>query len=504
MSLRTRLVAITVALVAAGLAVAGWATYLALHSFLQDRVDQQLQSAEEPALRTVLFPRGEQFLPPGIPPGSVAELRTSSGTVVGGFVARNRDGTLNATLRPPKTTPVRGHFDATLQGGGEYRFVSVPATSVPFGEAHEGGGPPPGPGDPSDAAVRKRAAGTLLVGIPLKDLNDTLTRLIWIELAVGLVTLGAVGALSYWGVRLGLRPLTSIERTADAIAAGNLDRRVEDMNPRTEVGRLAAALNTMLARIQAAFAERQAAEQRLRQFVADASHELQTPLTSVRGYAELFRRGAAERPEDLANAMRRIESEAARMGILVDDMLLLARLDQGREMAREPVELAGLTRELVDDARTVEPDRPIEFEAPGTVVVRGDEMRLRQVVANLLSNARPHTSGSTPVTVRVLRSADDALLEVEDRGPGVPPDVAERVFERFYRVDPSRTRASGGNGLGLSIVAAIADAHGGSAEVAPTPGGGATFRIRLPVIGTDGSPSAGEGPDAEPAADPVA
>jgi len=504
-SLRTRLVAITVALVAAGLAAAGWATYLALQSFLRDRVDQQLQSSEESALRTVVFPHADsRFLPPGIPPGAVAELRTSSGSVVGGFVARNQDGTLNASLRPPEHAPSKGHFDAHLPGGGDYRFVVVPATSVRFGDEHGGGGPPGGPDDPTDAAVKRRAVGTLLLGIPLKDVDDTLGRLIWIEVAVGLFTLGAVGGLSYWGVRLGLRPLTSIEQTADAIAAGDLDRRVEDMNPRTEVGRLAGALNTMLARIQAAFEERRAAERRLRQFVADASHELQTPLTSVRGYAELFRRGAAERPDDLANAMRRIESEAARMGILVDDMLLLARMDQGPEMAREPVELSELTRELVEDARTVEPERPIAFEAPEPVVVRGDEMRLRQVVANLLSNARTHTPGDTAVTVRVLRSGDSALVEVEDRGPGVPADVAERVFERFYRVDPSRTRASGGNGLGLSIVAAIADAHGGSAEVADTAGGGATFRIRLPLIGSAGSPPPAPGPDAEAAPDPVA
>jgi two-component system OmpR family sensor kinase len=239
----------------------------------------------------------------------------------------------------------------------------------------------------------------------------------------------------------------------------------------------------MLGTIEAAFAERQESERRLRQFVADASHELQTPLTSVRGYAELFRRGAADRPEDLRNAMRRIEAESERMGVLVDDLLLLAHLDQKRPMARGRVDLRAITHDLVGDARVVDPDRPLTLDAPEPVVIDGDEQRLKQVIANLLSNARTHTPPGTPVTVRVRRDGGDALIEIADRGPGMTSDRAARVFERFFRADPSRARVSGGSGLGLSIVSAIAEAHGGRVEVETAPGDGATFRVRLPASG---------------------
>jgi two-component system OmpR family sensor kinase len=249
------------------------------------------------------------------------------------------------------------------------------------------------------------------------------------------------------------------------------------------VGRLARTLNAMLDRLQAAFEERRASEARLRRFVADASHELQTPLTSVRGYAELFRRGAARDPDDLDMAMARIEAEATRMGVLVDDLLTLARLDQGRELRREPVDLVPLARDLVHDARVVDPGRPIDLEADGSVVVAGDDPALRQVLGNLIANARVHTPPGTPVTVRVRARDAMAVVEVADRGPGLAPEHAERVFERFFRADPSRARASGGTGLGLSIVAAVAEAHGGSAEVDSAPGRGATFRIVLPLAG---------------------
>ncbi len=240
----------------------------------------------------------------------------------------------------------------------------------------------------------------------------------------------------------------------------------------------------MLTRIEESFAERRETERRLRQFVADASHELQTPLTSVRGYAELFRRGAAQRPDDLATAMGRIEAEATRMGVLVDDLLLLARLDQGRPMDAAPVDLTALVGDLVADARAVEPDRPIALEAGAPVTVHGDDLRLRQVVGNLLSNARAHTPPGTPVTVRTLVRNGEAVVEVADRGPGLPSEHAARVFERFFRADPSRARASGGSGLGLSIVSSIAEAHGGRAEVESAPGEGALFRVVLPLEGT--------------------
>jgi two-component system OmpR family sensor kinase len=237
----------------------------------------------------------------------------------------------------------------------------------------------------------------------------------------------------------------------------------------------------MLTQIEGAFAERRASEDRLRRFLADASHELRTPLTSIRGYAELFRRGASQREEDLTKSMRRIEDEAARMGLMVEDLLLLARLDQDRPLEREPVDLTTVAADAVADARAANPDREISLEATAPVEVRGDEARLRQVAGNLLANALDHTPPGTAVTVRAAANGDHAVLEVADRGPGLSGEQAERAFEPFFRSDPSRDRTTGGAGLGLAIVAAIAKAHGGAVELRETPGGGATFEVSIPT-----------------------
>ena len=315
----------------------------------------------------------------------------------------------------------------------------------------------------------------------MNSVVQTLHRLVLIELITTAAVLAGVGGLALVVVRAGLRPLEDIGETAGAIAEGDLSRRVERAEPRTEVGRLGLSLNAMLAQIQTAFEARQASEDRLRRFVADASHELRTPLTSIRGYAEMFRRGVADRPADLATSMRRIEEESARMGVLVDDLLLLARLDQGRPLEREPVDLAQVAADAVQDARAVEPERPIELHGPDVAVVLGDELRLRQVAANLLANARQHTPPSTPVRVDVRQENGSVVLEVADDGPGLFPEEAAKVFERFYRADPSRNRNQGGTGLGLSIVAAVAQAHGGRAKVESEPGHGARFRVELPA-----------------------
>jgi two-component system OmpR family sensor kinase len=329
--------------------------------------------------------------------------------------------------------------------------------------------------------VTPTADGSVVTAISLRELHSTVRRLEVIEVVATAAVLALLGILGFWVVRVGLRPLAEMGATADAIAAGDLSRRVEPTDERTEVGRLGVALNEMLGQIEAAFDERRESEDRLRRFVADASHELRTPLTSIRGYAELFRRGAAANPRDLATAMRRIEEEAARMGVLVDDLLLLARLDQGRPLERDPVDLVTVVEDAVHDARAVEPDRPIGFEPDGPLVVAGDDARLRQVVANLLGNVRVHTPTDTPVEVRLARDDGHAVLEVADEGPGLPQDAAAHAFERFYRADPSRARGSGGVGLGLSIVDAIARAHGGRAEVESAPGRGATVRVVLPL-----------------------
>ncbi|HEV1997641.1 MAG TPA: HAMP domain-containing sensor histidine kinase, partial [Candidatus Dormibacteraeota bacterium] len=325
----------------------------------------------------------------------------------------------------------------------------------------------------------------LVVALPLADVSATLGQLLFIEVLVWLGVLAVAGAAGLYLVRLGLRPLTEIEATAGAIAGGDLTQRVRRADQGTEVGRLGIALNSMLGQIESAFAEKDASEQRLRRFLADASHELRTPLTSIRGYAELFRRGASSRPDDLAKVMARIEEESARMGILVDDLLLLARLDQGRPLEHEPVDLTALVAEGVEAARAVEPDRPIEAMLDETLTVRGDALRLRQVIDNLLANIRTHTPRLTSARVVLTRSAQDAVLEVIDRGPGLPDDGRERIFNRFFRADPSRSRDRGGAGLGLAIVHAIVTAHGGTIAALNTVPTGTTFRITLPIKGSE-------------------
>jgi two-component system OmpR family sensor kinase len=466
LSLRVRLVAVSLVLVTVGLTVAGAVTHRSLRTFLIERVDAQLLTAREPAGREVV--RGDFSRFRGFPGGPV-RTRPSIGDLPQGIVAGLYDlqGTpvreqIGSGVEIPQRSEA-GYFTAELPKVGAYRFLSIDVTEQITGEPLR-----------------------FVLGIPLDDVESTLGRLLLLELLVGLGVLAAIGGAGWWLVRLGLRPLSDIERTAATIAAGDLSERIDTAPSTTEVGRLGASLNTMLGTIEASFAERAESERRLRQFVADASHELQTPLTSVRGYAELFRRGAADRPEDLANAMSRIEAEATRMGVLVDDLLMLAHLDQGRPLELDQVDLVTVAREIVGDARVVDPDRPIELIAPDPVEITGDGHRLRQVVANLLSNARTHTPPGTAVRVSIRRVGDAAVLEVFDRGPGMLPEHADRVFERFFRVDPSRARASGGSGLGLAIVAAIAHAHGGSVDVESTPGEGATFRVVLPVAGAAG------------------
>jgi two-component system OmpR family sensor kinase len=464
MSLRGRLLAGLVALVTVGMLVSDVVTYTALRSFLISRIDQQLENTVRPAAQELELSIQSQYRHSGpsdrtiIPAGTDARLLDGSGRVV---------ATLPPGFREPSDPPP--HLpDLTSNGGGSgqraftaraegksslrYRVLATPTTD----------------------------GGIFVVALPLSDVTKTLGRLVLIEVIVTLSVVGLLGLLSLWVVRVGLRPLDQMATTAGAIAAGDLSRRVERADDRTEVGRLGAALNGMLGHIERAFAARTASEQRLRRFVADASHELRTPLTSIRGYAELFRRGAAERPDDLETAMRRIEDESARMSVLVDDLLLLARLDQGRPLEHEAVDLVALASDAVDDARAVSPDRPITFETNGPVMVTGDEARLRQVTANLLANARVHTPEGTRVHVRVLSTEDGARLEVADEGPGLAPDEAARAFERFYRADPARARAGGGSGLGLSIVAAIAAAHGGRATLDAGSGHGACFRVELP------------------------
>ncbi|TDD13773.1 sensor histidine kinase [Nonomuraea diastatica] len=314
--------------------------------------------------------------------------------------------------------------------------------------------------------------------------SDELTeRVAFVLIGTSGIGLACLALLAAQLIRRGLRPLDRVVETAAAIGAGDFGRRIEMAPPGTEVGRLGDALNAMLGQIEGAFRERQESEDRLRRFVADASHELRTPIATIRGYAELFRRGAAVRKDDLNKAMARIEAEATRMGSLVDEMLLLARLDQGRPLDRAPVELTELAADAVADTLAVDPDRPLSLDHDGPVWVTGDAARLRQVLGNLLANVLHHTPDGTPAAVRVAAADGHALIEVADQGPGLDQEQAARVFQRFYRVDHrhgNETRR-GGAGLGLPIVQAVVTAHGGKVSINSHPGVGATFRVRLPL-----------------------
>lgn len=337
--------------------------------------------------------------------------------------------------------------------------------------------------------VRSSDGSLTTVAIDLSDVQSSVRALIWSQIGIGAAVLLVLGIAGYAVVHRSLRPLVEVEQTAAAIAAGQLDRRVPERDPRTEVGRLSLALNGMLAQIQRAVAASEASaeqarssEERMRRFITDASHELRTPLTTIRGFAELYRQGAARDTEML---MGRIESESRRMGLLVEDLLLLARLDAQRPLERRRVDLLTLATDAVHDAQSIAPERKVSmevFDGPGTPEVLGDDARLRQVLGNLVANALQHTPETAGITVRVGTDGDNAVLEVCDEGPGMSQEDARRVFERFYRADTSRTRASGGTGLGLSIVDSLVYAHGGTVRVATAPGQGCRFTVSLPRI----------------------
>jgi signal transduction histidine kinase len=369
---------------------------------------------------------------------------------------------------PPATTAAKGATSAALpefQHGGKYR-VRV-------------------------ALDGSMAGYYLLLATPLTGVDSTLHRLLVIESLISAGVLLALAALGLWVVRLGLKPLESIGRTATEIAGGDLSRRVEQVDEKTEIGRLGILLNMMLGQIEAAFQSREAAlqareasELKLRRFVADASHELRTPVAAVRAYAELFSRGAAERPEDLERSMLGVKQASERMSALVDELFLLAHLDEGRALGREEVDLETVVTEACEVAKALEPERPITVHTRSTVVT-GDPSRLRQLVDNLLANVRAHTPPATPLAVSLGHEGANAVLRVSDSGQGIDRASLPHVFERFYRAGVPSTHAGGGSGLGLAIVAALAEAHGGSATASSEPGQGATFTITIPLADSD-------------------
>lgn len=489
-TLRSRLVLVVGALTTLALLGANTAGFFLLRGYLLERIDDQLTAQARP-LRTGPRPEPAPGAGHGLP-GRFARLGQDQM-----FLVYGSDGTRDTerSSTPTATAPDPGTFAEVAARAATGRPYTVPGgdgagrwrlLAVPVGQ---------------DGAV-------VVLGVSLGEADRTADQLLLIDVAVtGTVLLG-LGLLAASVVRLGLRPLTRMEGIVAGITGGDLTHRVDGTDPHTEPGRLGAAVNLMLDRIGAEMNARAASERRLRQFVADASHELRTPLTSIRGFAELYRRGGAPPGPLLDETMSRIEGEAARMGVLVEDLLLLARLDQQRIPALRPVDLLEIAADTIRDAHARTPERPVRltpladrddsFEPPS---VLGDEHRLRQVAANLVGNALQHTGPGARVTVRVgrlpappdhpaARSAPPpapgggglAVLEVHDDGPGIPAEHIGRVFERLYRVDPSRGRGNGGgSGLGLSIAASIVHAHGGCIELDTAPDAGTTFRVLLPA-----------------------
>lgn len=489
--LRVKFVVILLLLVTAALAGSGAVATATLRSYLIGRVDAQLVSVEHPIAEHSGDGPNDKDGGPDKSGQYVVEWTDALGAV--------RQGPSTDSLNPGQRLPKLPHFTGaqskatgahTLTTGADdgesWRVLATPVT-LPDG-----------------------SAGTLLIAQGLHDVQNTIKRLELLLLLIGAAAVVISAGVGYVVVRASLRPLREVEATAAKIAAGDLTRRVPDADPRTEVGQLSGALNRMLTEIETAFAARAASEEaarrsedgmrrsetaarrseeRMRRFVADASHELRTPLTSIRGFAELFGQGAVTDDRDIRRLMSRIEDEAKRMGMLVEDLLMLARLDEERPLARVPVDLLALAGDAVHDARTLAPDRPIALDVGSTdlpPVVIGDEARLRQVLANLVGNALKHTPPATPVTVSVGTGIDGrtgepaVVLTVADQGPGLTDDEAARVFERFYRADPARSRSEGSTGLGLAIVAALVAGHGGTVDVQSSPGAGATFRVILP------------------------
>jgi two-component system OmpR family sensor kinase len=483
-TLRSRLVLAVAALAAVALVVANAAGVIVLRRYLTDSIDQQLKAPRPPASVRDDRPNAPSPDTRYFPPGPFDQYKT--------LIRYNADGTVQPSYTTDMSPPVLEPFDELVKRAGGKPYT----VSAEDGESSW-----------RVKVTSREDGGITVAAISLQQVEATVDLLLTIELAVMVAVLLLLGLVSAYVVRIGLRPLTRIERTSAEITAGDLSRRV-DADPHTETGRLGIALNSMLDRIQTEVAARTTSEQRLRQFVADASHELRTPLTSIRGFAELYRRGGTPAGPVLDETMSRIESEAARMGLLVEDLLLLAKLDRQRQPQRRPVDLLAIAADTIRDAHARRPDRPVRLAALGAddgafepVTVFGDEHRLRQVATNLVSNALQHTPSQAAITVRVGRLArlrpwynpaaaigaelppatPVAVLEVVDTGPGVPSMHAERIFERLYRADPSRNRRNGGSGLGLSIVAAIVSSHGGRVELDTAPGRGSAFRVLLPT-----------------------
>jgi two-component system OmpR family sensor kinase len=453
-SIRLRVTLATVLLAALAVGAADVTTFTLLRRYFNHREDVSVRQVAATAV--IALRNGQRLTLPtfaGTDRPALVEVLDANGRVlqrVGSSEAADVNLPAGLLSHPGRSQQI----DAPNHDGPAFQVIAVPA-----------------PGN-----------RTVVAATSLKAEVATLTRLFGLNVTVGAIVLALLALVASVVLTYSFRPLRRIATTADAIVAGDLAARVPEAPRRSEIGRVGTALNRMLGEIEAAFAQRDATEDRLRRFLADASHELRTPLTSIRGYAELFRRGAARRPEDLAQSMRAIEDEAARMSRLVDDLLLLARLDDARPLERVPFALDDLVEQAVDAARVVEPGRPFQFELfERPLVVEGDPGRLRQVLDNLLANVREHTPPGAPAYVSLRTEGGWAVLAVEDSGPGVSAEERELVFDRFFRPDVSRGREFGGAGLGLAIARSIVVAHGGEIAARPARPHGSVFEIRLPI-----------------------
>jgi len=497
-SLRLRLILAVIALAAIGLVAADVVTYHELSSFEISQTDASLEAAHAAVLGSPGPPRfhlgnaGASRAGLGSGPAQHASIQPEIGqfsqahgfyiqllNLSGDVLEQNYNPQFGSAAATPPAPKLPTTIKLPAATNGPDRVTYFTTSAVTGGMSYR-----------VRASIEPGATNRILViAAPLTAVEGTLHRLLVVEaLATGAVLLG-IALLGLWVVRLGLRPLEAMGKTASAIAAGDLSKRVAQTDERTEVGRLGTALNSMLAHIESAVTARDSSlralensESKLRRFVADASHELRTPLAAVRAYAELFTRGAAARPADLARSMTGISRESERMSVLVEDLLLLAHLDEGRPLQHDTVLLEEVVAESVETARTLEPKRPIEV-ALEPALVAGDRDRLRQVIDNLLANVRAHTPPDAHLQVTLERNGSSAILTVADSGPGLDEDKLAHIFERFYRADPSRARSSGGAGLGLAIVSAVVEAHKGEVEVESVPGEGTTFRIHLPLAG---------------------
>ena len=470
-SLRNRLILAAMVLTAVAISASDFAANAALRSYLISQVDKELIEISSGSLlrldRAGIESENSdedsdspftEFRPlRGVPTSASVSLLDIDGKLIGrigGDLSQKQIAVFGMSVDQVKA---KGTAPFTIEGQGDDPDVRAVVQILPTG------------------------LGSVVVANSLADVDRTLQRLGFFFLILGLIALTAVGLVSRWIIAISLKPLEQVEETAEAIAGGDLSARLPAAKPDTEVGRLTTALNTMLARIEESFEARVNSESKLRRFVADASHELRTPLTAIRGFAELHRQGAVVGEVNTKELVGRIEKESIRMSTLVEDLLLLARLDQSREMAQEPVDLNSLLTEAVASAKAAGPNHLIELSLPSAeVFVLGDSQRIHQVVANLLANARTHTPDDSQIKVALDQGVAETIISVSDNGPGLSEDDQERIFERFFRADPSRARTSGeGSGLGLSIVDAVMQAHGGYVSVQSKLGDGATFKLHF-------------------------